>query len=81
MRDGSPLYCAVKRPDDDATTLPGEPNPMRLIPQLGIVILLAALAAGGGWYWTAESERGDEVPSARPASAVAVETTPHASAR
>ncbi|QQS55106.1 MAG: efflux RND transporter periplasmic adaptor subunit [Candidatus Competibacteraceae bacterium] len=49
---------------------------MRLIPQLGIVILLAALAAGGGWYWTAESERGDEVPSARPASAVAVETTP-----
>ncbi|MGB5064980.1 MAG: efflux RND transporter periplasmic adaptor subunit [Candidatus Competibacter sp.] len=76
MRDGSPLYRAVKRPDDDATTLPGEPNPMRLIPQLGIVVLLAALAAGGGWYWTAESERGDEAPSARQASAVAVETAP-----
>ncbi len=65
----------MKRPDDDAATLPGEPNPMRLLPQLGIVVLLAALAAGGG-YWVVRGERGGEARGSRQGGPTVVEIAP-----
>ena len=49
---------------------------MRLLPQLGIVTLLAALAAGGG-YWVVRGERGgSETRGSRQSGPVAVETAP-----
>ena len=48
---------------------------MRLFPQLGIVVLLAALTAGGG-YWTVRGERGGEARSVRQGGPAVVETAP-----
>ncbi len=49
---------------------------MRLLSQIGVVVPLIALAAGGGWYWTVGGERGDEAPSTRQSKAAVVETVP-----
>lgn len=48
---------------------------MRLFTQIGIVAVLAALAAGG-WYWTATGKpKQDQARQSRPSNPIVVETT------